>query len=262
MPLEQDQRELAPIEDGPCVPHAHARTKSAPMLLEGARLSSMEDAKKRYFSRLLSGGLCQAPSTRSSKSQTVVIFDWDDTLLCTTFLNRHYPQGATLPPKVQAYLRTLEQVSVRLIEIAMEVGQAYIVTNATPGWVEESAARWAPNLLPVLERVKVISARDRWSSYFPQDVYQWKIRTFRELHRYLPCVDRVMNIVAIGDADFEMQAAASMGQQFELAVVKTVKLKQLPSPPELVKELELVKEKFDQIHRHGRNLKISLERRR
>jgi hypothetical protein len=53
-----------------------------------------------------------------------------------------------------------------------------------------------------------------------------------------------------------------MGQQFEQAVVKTVKLKQLPSPPELVKELELVKEKFDQIHRQGRNLKISLERRR
>jgi hypothetical protein len=156
----------------------------------------------------------------------------------------------------------LEQVSTRLIEMALEVGQAYIVTNATLEWVEESAARWAPNLLPVVEKVRVISAREKWSMSFPQDVYQWKIHTFRELHHYLPSVDSVMNIVAIGDADFEMQAALSMGEQFENAVVKTVKLKRLPSPAELVKQLELVQEKFDLIHKRGRSLKISLERRR
>lgn len=245
------------IEDCPRVPHVQAKT--APTLLEGGRLRMMEATKQRYFGRVFSG-LDRAP--RPSKSQTVVIFDWDDTLLCTTFLRRHYPGGVTLPPSVRECLRSLEQVSTKLIEMALEVGQAYIVTNATPGWVQESAAQWAPNLLPVIERVRVISARERWSMSFPQDVYQWKIRTFRELHRYLPSVERVMNIVAIGDADFEMQAGLSMGQQFEKAVVKTIKLKEQPSPPELVKQLKLVQEKFHQIQTQGRNLKISLERRR
>lgn len=234
-----------------------------PVKREGDHLTMLEATKRSYFSKLLaSGGLCFSRALTVKKSQTMVIFDWDDTLLCTSFLNRYCQPGAMMPPNVFQYLRTLEDIGTQLLEQAMEFGYVYIVTNATPGWVEESAARWAPKLLPVLDRIQVISARDRWGASFPEDFYQWKTQTFLDLHRYIPTGDKVMNIVSIGDADFELQAALNLGKQYENAVVKTVKLKHYPSPAELVKQLELVKDKFDHIYHQGRNLKISLERKK
>merc|ERR1719287_170652 len=88
------------------------------------------------------------------------------------------------------------------------------------GWVEYSAAKWCPALLPILQRVRVISAHGK----------------------------------------FEMDAVHVMGKEFAQALVKTIKFRENPSPEELLKQLELVTQKFERIVENARNLKIGLER--
>merc|ERR1719162_2397330 len=91
---------------------------------------------------------------RPLSHQTVIIFDWDDTLLCTSFLRMM--EGSFLAPCVEEQLQACEKASLQLLELALSLGQTFIITNALGGWVESSAEYWAPSLLPLLKRVEVI----------------------------------------------------------------------------------------------------------
>merc|ERR1719204_2919045 len=90
-------------------------------------------------------------------AQTVVFFDWDDTLLCTSHLGAYADDN--VPTLLQQQLEDLEASVRRLLELAARLGRVIIVTNAEEGWVQQSAARFLPGLAPALEGVPVLSAR-------------------------------------------------------------------------------------------------------
>merc|ERR1712087_1023377 len=125
--------------------------------------------------------------------------------------------------------------------------------------VEYSAARWVPDLLPVLQRVKVVSARTNHEPEYPGEVSKWKIQAFLEVQRQLDS-QIITNLVSLGDSNFEMDAVHVMGKEFAQALVKTIKFQESPSPEELLKQLELVGQKFEKIIENARNLKIGLLR--
>jgi len=147
-----------------------------------------------------------------------------------------------------------------MLELAAKLGQTFIITNAKAGWVEYSAARWAPDLLPALRRVSVISAREQYEPMFPDDVNRWKVEAFLQVQRRLDA-RAVTNLVVLGDSSFEMDAARIMGRQFEEAFLKTIKFRTRPAPAELQKQVELVFEKLERIVGNARNMTIYLERR-
>lgn len=218
------------------------------------------DADRLNLLRKLSYHKVWVPEAqRPPKHQTVIIFDWDDTLLCTSFLNLRMDQQPS--PAVERQLKGIEAAGKMLLEIAMRLGKTFIITNAMSGWVEYSAARWIPNMLPVLQKVTVISARARFESQFPNEVGQWKIQAFLEVQRQLDS-EIITNLVSLGDANFEMDAVHVMGREFSQALVKTIKFQEHPSPEELLKQLGLVSQRFEQILGNPRNLKIGLERKR
>ena len=78
------------------------------------------------------------------------IFDWDDTILCTTFLAPHanliYDPYMKFPTALANKLRELDEVSVQLIAKSKELGKVYIITNAADGWIELSANRFLPRV--------------------------------------------------------------------------------------------------------------------
>jgi len=210
------------------------------------------------FLRRLSNEQVWVPAAqRPPKHQTVIIFDWDDTLLCTTFLIKH--EGKPLGPITKRILKDIEKISGRLLEKACQMGNTFIITNATGGWVEYSAARYVPGLLPQLEKVRIISARERYEAYYPDDVGQWKLNAFLDLQRTLD-LPVVTNLNSLGDAKYEMKAARIMGAKFKEAFVKTFKFQENPAPDELLKQLELVEEGFESVVGRAVNLKVSLGR--
>ena len=57
-----------------------------------------------------------------------------------------------------------------------------------------------------------------------------------------------------------MDAAHHLATKFSRSLIKTVKFREGPTPDELVKQLNLVLQKFEQIATSPRNLTIRLER--
>ena len=70
----------------------------------------------------------------------------------------------------------------------------------------------------------------------------------------------VTNIVAIGDSQFEIDAASVLASRFERACIKTIKLKSMPSIIELTKQIELINTSFVEICNSGNNLTIRLQK--
>jgi len=218
---------------------------------------SQDDFRVHYLRKLSYSGVWVPQAQRPPKHQTVIIFDWDDTLLCTSFLNLRLEQ--TLPPVVERHLQEIQNAGRKLLELAMRVGHTFIITNAMNGWVEYSSAKWVPDLLPVLQKVRVISARTKYEPQFPGEVSKWKVEAFLEVQRQLDS-EIITNLISLGDSNFEMDAVHVMGKEFSQALIKTIKFRENPSPEELLKQLELVSQKFERIVENARNLKIGLER--
>lgn len=194
---------------------------------------------------------------RPSDHQSVLIFDWDDTLLCTSYLMQ--VQGRTVPMAARQALLRIERAACKLLEKAMTLGSTFIITNAEEGWVQESAALYMPSLTPILAKVLVISARSNHQAECAGNIAEWKKRAFLQLGRQLP-PDPITNLISVGDSNFELEAARLLGEQFELGFIKTVKLQERPTPEELLKELELLVAKFQSIVEKAANMRIRLEK--
>lgn len=213
------------------------------------------------FLRKLSYAKVWVPQAmRPPKHQTVIIFDWDDTLLCTSYLLSSAARGSPAGGPVAQCLAMIERLSGQLLEASRRLGHTFIITNSLTGWVEYSAASWAPGLLPTLRSIPIVSARAKYEPQYPGDINMWKTQAFLEIQRQLD-VEVIANLISLGDSTFEMDALVSMGKQFSEAMTKTIKFAQNPSPEELVKQLTLVNHKFDKIVTKASSLQVSLERR-
>lgn len=220
-------------------------------------LKAQDDFRLNFLRKLSYQKVWVPPTQRESQHQTIIIFDWDDTLLCTSFLNLRHDTAP--PPAVQNQLKNIERVGCQLLELALKLGQTFIITNAMKGWVEYSAIKYIPGLLKTLQKVEIISARGDYEHAFPGNYSEWKIQAFLEVQRQLNS-EIITNLVALGDSNIEMDAVHVMGNEFSHALIKTIKFRESPSPEELVKQLELVLQKFEKIILNARNLKIGLER--
>lgn len=70
----------------------------------------------------------------------------------------------------------------------------------------------------------------------------------------------ITNIIAMGDSMMEIDAAHHLSQKFSKSLIKTVKFREYPKPNELVKQLNLVILKFEEIVNSPKNLTIRLEK--
>lgn len=191
------------------------------------------------------------------KSQNIFVFDWDDTLFCTTSLG-NAPLNK-IPSKCQTLLNKLDNSASSLLAKAANAGETFIITNSDKGWVEQSAKFVLPKTLREITRknIQVISARNLYSELYPNDMYRWKMEAFLSLKSKFEG-DVMTNLVVIGDADIEMQAANALGKEFTHSIVKTVKLKECPKVDELLKQQQLVINLFDEIFMSCKAMTIKL----
>lgn len=194
----------------------------------------------------------------SSVPQVVTILDWDDTLFCTTFvehLSREtYPD---IPDFAVSLLQGIERESYRLLSQSLSCGYVYIVTNADAEWFWNSAAKYLPRLLPLLARLTVISARDKFEKLYPADPGRWKLVSFFDLtyHKDLQSIDQ---LIVIGDSDYEMAAANAVGALFSKVQVKTVKLKEKPTACHLLWQLQELSDAFPGIAALNTRVSVNL----
>ena len=221
-----------------------------------------EEIRKSYISKLICKKVWM-PSQKEKTHNSLIIFDWDDTLLCTTFLTPGgvFNENMQLSEEDKRKIRTLEFSVLRLLTIAVEKGDVYIITNAGPGWVEFSAEKFYPSIKKILEKIKIISARWEYESKYPGDSRKWKIQTFLNLQKSMN-VQLVTNIICLGDSFIEMEAGRILASKFSQAFIKTVKFREKPKPEELNKQLIVVANQFNDIYSTVKNLTIRVEKRK
>ncbi|CEM15895.1 unnamed protein product [Vitrella brassicaformis CCMP3155] len=225
-------------------------------------LRSKDDFRVNYLKKLSYNQVWVPNARKAPRHQTVIIFDWDDTLLCTSYLNL---RGDESHPNTRKQLDNIANIGRHLLELAMRLGHVFIITNAMSGWVEYSSQKYIPSIKQLLDngiggkKIKIISARGNYEHRFPGQYQEWKIQAFLEVQRELNA-EIITNLISLGDSNIEMDAVHIMGKEFSQALIKTIKFRENPSPDELAKQLELVAQKFEKICLNARNLKIGLER--
>lgn len=212
--------------------------------------------KSRYLWKL---GVCGASSKDSSwkpreerpkQHCTLIIFDWDDTLLPTSEIMSDHPPS-------QNELEAVAAEASQLFTLAKTLGTVMIITNATRSWVQQSCTNYLPAFLPCLKDVEVISARDKFEKRFPDNPTQWKVEAFCEVKENS---GTIANLIALGDSTAEMEALHAMAKLYRLSYTKTLKFKERPRCTELQHELRVVAKKLDTIVNSVKNYTIKLQR--
>lgn len=186
-------------------------------------------------------------------STTTIIFDWDDTLLPSSWLaakglRLDFP--ATLPHDVVAELAEHEVSVCALLTKAMAHGTVVIITNAETGWVELSAQRFLPTVVPVLEKLTVVSARSTFEPSFPDNPYQWKVGAFKQQvtsSLAMTRSDLQKAVISFGDSVHERDALHKVVGGMQNTFTKSVKFVERPSLEQLRREVELVHSCMDYI---------------
>jgi len=141
--------------------------------------------------------------------------------------------------------------------LAQTLGQVYIITNSTEGWVELSTKKYLPAALPALEGIKVVSARSRFADQLPGSPGEWKLHAFLELERVFDA-EATPNLISIGDAVHEITAAKVLGRKLASAMVKTVRLRDVPKPRLLLQEVRFLTRQLKGFVDLSGNMHVSL----
>jgi len=194
-----------------------------------------------------------------SKETTVIFVDWDDTLLCSSFLSgAGYRLDSVMEgtSTLDKELKDLETSVISLLRLAMSFGDVHVVTNAETGWVQLSAKKFLPGVVPLLDRIKVLSARSTYESMFPDSPIKWKYCAFQE--RLNADSKSPKNVLSFGDSHVEREAIRAVTRGLPNTKTKSVKFAEKPSMEQLRRQLELVVNCFQYIHGHESDLDLQL----
>lgn len=221
-----------------------------------------EDLRKSYIAKLISKNVWN-PNDKEKIHNSIFIFDWDDTLLPTSFLS---PGGVfdidfRLSKSDNEKLSLIEKEVTNILNNAINKGEVYIITNADKGWVEFSASKFYPSIMGLLSKIKIISARDEYEKKFPGETEKWKIEAFLNLQKHIN-PNLVTNLLCFGDSIFEIKAGKILASKFREAFIKTIKFKEAPKLDDILKQLTLVTKKFDYIYSSIKNMTIKVERKK
>lgn len=109
----------------------------------------------------------------------VIIFDWDDTICPSSFVDKWNVETFNeLPLHVQNILDDVGKYAELCLDEASKYGEVIIITNSDEGWVKFSAERFVPYLLPCIDRYRIISARTRYERFYPDQPLCWKAAAF------------------------------------------------------------------------------------
>ena len=198
------------------------------------------------------------------KYNSIIFFDWDDTLLCSSFLSKIglFDDEQTIKINlklIKDQLSKLEENVFKVLSISVKLGDTFIITNASEGWVESSAKKYLPNIIKLFNKVKIISARTAYENQFPNDNKLWKLAVFRDIANFYN-KNIVTNIISFGDSNIENDAAVKVSSLFKECFIKTIKLKDNPKIEDMIKQLDLISKQFDYIHSATRNIFLSVEK--
>jgi len=214
--------------------------------------------------------LLQGPEV-NDKSKTVFFFDFDDTLMATSYFEQHElfamgeaPVSDATRKAEAAAMESLDEMAAKVLEEADKYGKTLIVTNAGKGWVEMASSQYLPRLRNYLlkKETRVISARSKYSAMFPLEVAsEWKVQCFSdELMRMFPEKSGV-NMLVFGDSISDQYAAhCSFARLQGQSLLKFVKFSERPTPSHLAYQLSVLRENLKNLVLHTNSFDVNVSK--
>lgn len=197
------------------------------------------------------------------KKNVLFLFDWDDTLFCTSVLRPFifYDVNIKLNPNDIIKIQDLEISVGNILKRAINNGDTYIITNSEPGWVEYSIKRFFPKLIDLIPKIKIISARGLYEKKFPENYKNWKFEAFNSIVRdYNKIMNLPTNIICVGDSLHDLEPGKKLASKFPNSFIKTIKFVDCPNIEDLTKQLNYVYNNFTYIYNSCKNLTINIQK--
>ena len=229
-------------------------------------------AKKKRYSAVRRGG---SSSSLSSMVKPLIIFDYDDTILPTSFLNRRGLKLASNDDKadeLDSVRSVLDEYSVvvnKTLTMARRIGHVLIVTNAEDRWISLTVKKFLPKSADLVEQFQHISAR---SMFEPTGLFtpiSWKQSAFRMVvEEYLAASAARRSseglsypqVISLGDSAHEREAILKVAKDFANRItVKSLKFMEKPDIESLKKEHQLIQECLGDIVKHVGNLDLCIQ---
>ena len=210
----------------------------------------------------------------ASKHRTLIIFDYDDTILPTSFLSKHgFKLDSTKPVgDVKAALDEYSLLVNLTLKEAKKRGHVIIVTNAEAGWIQLTAEKFLPLSCETIHEFQHLSAR---SIFEPRGVLTpiaWKESAFRlVVEEYLDAMgasrksSRLINadlvayqVISLGDSAHEREAVLKVCEEFKI-ISKSLKFMERPDLDALSKQHQLIHECLDDIVKSRDNLDLCIQ---
>lgn len=180
---------------------------------------------------------------------TLILLDWDNTLFPTTWVMKNNINIENKDVKSHdKYFNSLDNMLYKLFIKLLQHGKVVIVTNALPMWVNLST-----QVLPLTGeflnkyKVKIISARKIYRVQSP-NMMDWKKLAFKDQVKKEMENNNVLNIISIGDADYEYKALIDLYTlNHKKKILKSIKFLNEPSHDTLIDQLEVLYDKINEI---------------
>jgi hypothetical protein len=212
------------------------------------------------------------PVSSTSSHRTLIIFDYDDTILPTSFLSKH---GFKLdsPPPAGELKKSLDEYSLqvnRTLREAMKRGHVLIVTNAETGWIQLTVEKFMPLSCSTIREFQHISARSIFEPTGILTPIAWKESAFRlVVEEYLEAMGAVpvskrkassvtCQVISLGDSAHEREAVLKVCEEFKI-ISKSLKFMERPDLDALLKQHQLIYECFYDIVKSKENLDLCIQ---
>ena len=223
-----------------------------------------KNIRDAYYNKLIIKNIWK-PYINIKKSNTLFFFDWDDTLMCTSYIMPIFNSNNLHIniQKIKEKLKNLDENVSNLLNKALERGIVFLITNASPGWVEYSSTTFLPLTSNILNKVKIFSAKGLFSKNFPGDQTQWKIKSFKyAIEKNNINTKIISNIICFGDSFVDLEAIESLRYCFNNAFIKVIKFKESPHLIELEKQIYIVISQLDFILKKVKNLTLRVSKKK
>ena len=218
--------------------------------------------RESYYNALIIKNIWK-PLIKEKKYNTIFFFDWDDTLMCTSYIIPFINSNNINIKTIKEKLKNLDENILNLLSKTLTRGIVFIITNAAPGWVEYSSTNFLPLTAKILNKIKIISAKGLYSKKYPGDPKQWKIKAFKyAIEKYKINTNLVSNIVSLGDSYIDLEAIESLRYVFTNAYIKIIKFKESPHPVELEKQIFIVISQLDYILKKVKNFTLKVSKKK
>jgi hypothetical protein len=193
------------------------------------------------------------------KKKTLFILDWDDTLFPT---NWTYKNGINLMEtktreQYSTYFQELDRTLSILLKKLILMGKVIIITNALEDWVNISSFIM-PNTYKIVKKIKIVSARYNYKNKSP-NVMDWKRMAFRDVVDEEFQDSSLMNIISIGDAEYEYQALIALQNINNPKYLKSVKFMKNPSYDVLIDQLQVLNSAVPEMWKLNKHLDLKLQ---